>query len=110
MLHWNELVPSQQHRSADEVKAIVTEYRAAFPDLTVTVDDRVEEGDKVVVQVTFAGTHLGIYQGFRPTKKCSRLTDMQILRFVDGRIIESSLGSGGLRFFLSILDGSIFRE
>jgi predicted ester cyclase len=110
VLHWNELVPSQQHRSTTEVKAIVTEYRAAFPDLTVTVDDLVEEGDKVVVQVTFAGTHLGIYQGFRPTKKYSRFTDMQILRIVDERIIESSLGSGGLRFFLSILDGSIFKE
>jgi predicted ester cyclase len=110
VLHWNELVPSQQHRSTDEVKAIVAEYRAAFPDLMVTVDDIVEEGDKVVVQVTFAGTHLGNYQGFGPTKKHSRFTDMQILRIVDGRITESSLGSGGLRFFLSILDGSIFKE
>jgi predicted ester cyclase len=67
VLNWNELVPSQQHRSTDEVKAIVAEYRAAFPDLTITIDDMVEEGDKVVVQVTFAGTHLGTYQGFGPT-------------------------------------------
>jgi predicted ester cyclase len=110
VLHWNELVTSQQHRTADEVKAIVTEYKSAFPDLTVTIDDMVEEGDKVVVQVTFAGTHLGTYQGFEPTKKHSRFTDMQILRIADGRIIESSLGSGGLKFFLSILDGSIFKE
>jgi predicted ester cyclase len=76
----------------------------------VTVTDMVEEGDKVAVLVTFAGTHSGIYQGFGPTRKQSRFTDMQILRFADGRIVESSLGSGGLRFFLAILDGSIFKE
>ena len=99
VLQWNELVASQQNRSTSEVKAIVVEYREAFPDLKVTVDDLVEEGEKVAVQVTFTGTHLGPYQGFQPTRKRSRFTDMQILRFEDGRIVESSLGSGGLKCF-----------
>ncbi len=110
ILHWNELSPTDQHRTTAEVKTIIRDYRAAFPDLTVTIDDLVAEGEKVVVQVTFVGTHTGTYEGFRPTNQKSRFTDMQILRFSEGKIVESSLGSGGLRYFYAILSGSIFQE
>jgi predicted ester cyclase len=54
----------------------------------------------VAVAVTFVGTHRGVYEGFKPTNKKSRFTDMQILRFENGRIVESFLGSGGLRLLL----------
>jgi predicted ester cyclase len=110
VLHWHELVPSDQHRTTDEVKRFLVEYRAAVPDLVVTVDEVVVEGDKAAVQVTFAGTHRGVYQGFAPTNRLGRFTDMQILRFADGKIVESSLGSGGLRFFMALLAGSLFEK
>jgi steroid delta-isomerase-like uncharacterized protein len=110
ILHWNEMVPSAQERTTAEVKAIVQAYREAFPDLIVTIDAMIAEGDNVVAQVTFVGTHRQDYEGFPPTNKKSRFTDMQILRFADGKIVESSLGSGGLRYFFAILDGSIFLE
>jgi predicted ester cyclase len=108
VLHWNEGVASLQQRTADEVKSIIRSYREAFPDLEVTIDNMVAERDKVAVQVTFVGTHRGVYEGFPPTRKKSRFTDMQILRFEDGKIVESFLGSGGLKYFYSILDGSAF--
>ncbi len=109
-LHWNELVPSVQHRTTAEVKQIVVAYRAAFPDLQVTLDEVVVDGDKAAVQVTFVGTHRGVYEGFVPTNRLSRFTDMQILRFAGGKIVASSLGSGGLRFFMALLQGSLFQE
>ncbi|HVN52875.1 MAG TPA: ester cyclase [Anaerolineaceae bacterium] len=109
-LHWNELVPTDQHRTVVEVKRIVREYRAAFPDLQVTIHDILVEGDKAAVQVTFVGTHCGTYEGFPPTHQQSRFTDMQILHFMDGKIKESSLASGGLRCFMAILDGSLFTK
>jgi predicted ester cyclase len=109
VLHWNEGAPTVQQRTAEDVKSIIRDYRAAFPDLAVTIDNIVADGDTVAVQVTFVGTHRNTYEGFAPTNKKSWFTDMQILRFADGKIVESFLGSGGLKYFYSILDGSIFR-
>jgi len=110
VLHWNEGAASLQPRTTDEVKSIIRSYREAFPDLHVTIDNMVAEGDKVAVQVTFVGTHAGVYEGFQPTHKKSRFTDMQILRFEGGKIVESFLGSGGLKYFFSILDGTAFTD
>jgi steroid delta-isomerase-like uncharacterized protein len=110
ILHWNEMKPTEQKRTAAEVKAIVREYRKAFPDLQVDVNQLVAEGDKVAVQVTFIGTHKEPYEGFEPTNKPSMFTDMQILKFVDGKIAESSLGSGGLGYFYRILNGEAFKK
>ncbi len=110
ILHWHDQPPSDQVRTADEVKRIVQDYRAAFPDLRVTLDYLLVEGERAAVQVTFAGTHMGEYEGFAPTRQFGRFTDMQILRFEGGKLVESSLPSGGLRHFFAILDGSLYRE
>jgi predicted ester cyclase len=110
ILHWHELTPSDQRRTVEEVKTIVVEYRVAFPDLKVTLDALVAEGDQVAVQVTFAGTHTGTYEGFAPTVQYGRFTDMQMLRLADAKIVESSLGSGGLRYFFALLDGTLFKQ
>jgi predicted ester cyclase len=107
LLRWNDQVQTVQKRSTIELKEIVTSYREAFPDLKVTIGEIIAEGDKVAIQVTFEGTHIKPYEGFPPTNKKSRFTDMQILTFSEGKIVESTLGSGGLKYFFGILDGSI---
>jgi predicted ester cyclase len=110
ILHWNEQTRTRQERTTEELKAIVRSYRAAFPDLRVTIDGMVAEGDRVAIQVTFEGTHSNTYEGFQPTKKKSRFTDIQILTFRNGRIVETTLGSGGLKYFFGILDGSVLNQ
>jgi predicted ester cyclase/ketosteroid isomerase-like protein len=40
----------------DAYQTAVTELQSSFPDLTVTVDDLLTEGDRVVAVVTFTGT------------------------------------------------------
>src|SRR5262249_47337156 len=42
---------------------------AAFPDLRLTLEDIVAEGDKVVVRYTMTGTHRGAVAGIAPTGK-----------------------------------------
>jgi len=76
----------------------------------VRINEILAERDKVAVQVTFEGTHQGVYEGFQPTNKRSRFTDMQILTFAHGKIAETTLGSGGLKYFFGILDGSVLNE
>ena len=110
ILHQNELSPTDQHRTTSEVKRIIKEFRAAFPDLQVTIDDMIAEDEKVAVQVTFIGTHRGEYEGYPATHKLGRFTDMQFIHIVEGKVVESSLASGGLRYFFAMLDGTLFED
>lgn len=51
------------------VKQIVTMFRAAFPDLKITIEDQVAEGDKVCSRSTMRGTHRGVIFGISGTAK-----------------------------------------
>ena len=61
----------------------------AFPDLHITVEDLIEEGDKVVSRNTVTGTHQGEYMGLPPTGKSITYNEIFIVRFVNGRIAET---------------------
>lgn len=110
VLHWNDIKPIDQVRTPLEVKKIIVDYRKAFPDLKVEINNLIAEGDFVVVEVTFTGIHQQAYEGFQPTNKLSSFTDMQILKMKDGKIVESNLPSGGLDYFYRIINGSIFHD
>jgi predicted ester cyclase len=56
----------------DDVEGVyqrVRGFRTAFPDLHVTIDTQVAEGDWAVMRLTFRGTHLGPCMGVPPTGK-----------------------------------------
>ncbi|MDQ3397300.1 MAG: ester cyclase [Deinococcota bacterium] len=44
-------------------KQFVAMLATAFPDLQVTLEDMIAEGDKVVARVTVSGTHKGTFMG-----------------------------------------------
>ncbi|HYL91947.1 MAG TPA: ester cyclase [Alphaproteobacteria bacterium] len=78
--------------------------KKAFPDLQLSVQDMVAEGDRVAVLWTFQGTHTGSgYEGLPPTGTKVKVRGITIWRFVDGRIVEewSSFSETGayLRMF-----------
>jgi predicted ester cyclase len=60
----------------------------AFPDLQLTVEDAVAEGDLVAQRVHFAGTHTGEFQGLPPTHRKVTFSGLELNRFVDGRVAE----------------------
>jgi predicted ester cyclase len=60
----------------------------AFPDLHITVEDAVGEGDLVAQRVHFAGTHTGEFQGLPPTNRKVEFSGLELNRFVDGRVSE----------------------
>jgi predicted ester cyclase len=47
-------------------KQFVSMLRGAFPDLEVTVEDQVAEGDRVVTRWITRGTHKSEFQGIPP--------------------------------------------
>jgi predicted ester cyclase len=59
-----------------------------FPDLRLTVEDAVGEGDLVAQRVHFAGTHTGEFQGLPPTQRRVSFSGLELNRFVDGRVAE----------------------
>ncbi|MDG4865061.1 ester cyclase [Streptomyces sp. T-3] len=60
----------------------------AYPDIQVTVEETIAEGDKVVSRNTVTGTHRGEYRGLQPTGRTVTYSEIFIFRFVDGRIAE----------------------
>src|SRR5262245_19447466 len=59
-----------------------------LPDLHLTIEDLVEEGDKVVMRASVTGTHQGHYMGLPPTGKSITYDEIFIWRFAGGRIAE----------------------
>lgn len=77
-----------QRPGADGYKEMVGAFRAAFPDLRVTNEDVVAEGDKVVARWTARGTHRGTLMNIPPTGRQVTLKGVDILRVERGEIVE----------------------
>jgi steroid delta-isomerase-like uncharacterized protein len=103
------------HRSLDlkTDQEFVHAEKKAFPDLRVSVQEMVAEGDKVAVLWTFQGTHTGSgYEGLPPTGTRVEIRGITIWRIVDGRIVEewSSFSETGayLRMFSHLKGWFVF--
>jgi hypothetical protein len=73
----------------DKLKEVFARLHRAFPDLHVTVEDLIADGDKVVARNTVTGTHQGEYMGLPATGKAVTYDEIFIFRFVDGRVAET---------------------
>ncbi|MEV0151345.1 MULTISPECIES: ester cyclase [unclassified Nonomuraea] len=60
----------------------------AFPDIHVTVEDLLADGDKIVARQTVTGTNSGEYRGMPPTGRSVTYNEIFIARFADGRITD----------------------
>ena len=64
-------------------------YFTAFPDLHITIDDQVAEGEMVVTRWTSHGTNTGSLFGMPATNKSATITGITISRIVDGKAVET---------------------
>jgi steroid delta-isomerase-like uncharacterized protein len=69
-------------------KQILAAFRSAFPNLNVTTEDIVAEGDKVVTRWNAHGTHQGELMGIAPTGQDVAIKGIDVLRIAEGRIVE----------------------
>jgi len=72
----------------EQAKQLMVVYTSAFPDLQLTTEDVVAEGDKVAIRNTWRGTHHGAFQGLPPTGKQVMFSGSDFFRFVGGKIAE----------------------
>ena len=73
----------------DGAKQFVEMYRSAFPDLQMTVEDLIAEGDKVVVRWTARGTHQGELMGIPPSGNRVEVTGINVDRIEGGKFMET---------------------
>jgi len=71
-----------------DFKQMESEMYDAFPDMHVTIDDMVAEGDKVAARTTWTGTHKGEFMGVPPTNKKVTFSLIVIDRFAGGKVVE----------------------
>ncbi|GIF47774.1 hypothetical protein Afe04nite_23130 [Asanoa ferruginea] len=72
----------------EAMKRVWTVLLRAFPDVHVSTEDVIVEGDKVVYRQTVTGTHQGEYRGIPATGRHVEYDEIFIVRFADGRIVE----------------------
>jgi len=67
----------------------VADYRTAFPDLAVTLDELLADGDQVVRRFTLRGTHRRPLWGIPAMGQPVVLSGIGIDRLAGGRLVES---------------------
>ena len=72
----------------EQAKQLMAAYTSAFPDLQLTTEDMVAEGNKVAIRNTWRGTHQGAFQGLPPTGKHVTFTGTDVFHVVGGKIVE----------------------
>jgi steroid delta-isomerase-like uncharacterized protein len=77
--------PSEGHAA---FKRALAALHRAFPDLVVTVEDEVAEGDRVALRWTMRGTHRGSFFGNPPTGQAIAWSGLTLYRLVDGKVAE----------------------
>jgi steroid delta-isomerase-like uncharacterized protein len=69
-------------------KQLFTLIRTAFSDLHCIIEDQIAEGDMVVTRSTWNSTHRGEFLGIPATGKQVTVKGINIMRWVDGKIVE----------------------
>lgn len=71
-------------------RELITMYRNAFPDIKITIDEQIAEGDTVVTRWTGTGTHRGELLGVPPTGKTVSVKGVLVSRIVNGKVVEEN--------------------
>ena len=72
----------------DGVKGSIQALRTAFPDLHLTFGGVTAEGEMVWARLSATGTHEGRFMGMPATGRPVRVDVIDIVRVVDGRLVE----------------------
>jgi len=79
---------AQELKGPEGAKQLITTLRTAFPDIHMTIDDIVAEGDIVAHRFTYHGTFTGELSGIAPTGKQFKITMAGFTRLAGGKQVE----------------------
>jgi steroid delta-isomerase-like uncharacterized protein len=75
-------------RGPESEKKRATLYRTAFPDVRLTIEDIIAEGETVMTRWSCRGTHKGDLRGIAPTGKQVNISGVTIARLANGKFAE----------------------
>ncbi len=75
-------------RGPESEKKRATLNRTAFPDLQLTIEDIIAEGQTVMARWSCRGTHKGDLSGIAPTGKQVTISGVSVARFTNGKMVE----------------------
>jgi steroid delta-isomerase-like uncharacterized protein len=73
-------------------RSAIAEWRTAFPDLRVEIEDLTGDGDRVAVAWTASGTQTGPLGALPPTAKRACIRGVTLFRFREGKIVHETTG------------------
>ena len=75
-------------RGLEAIKQFAAGLRRAFPDLQITIEDQIAEGDKVVSRLRSRGTHRGELWGIAATGRQAEVSSVSTNRIEGGKLVE----------------------
>jgi steroid delta-isomerase-like uncharacterized protein len=88
--NWVDIPAAPNQPAGPEgAKPLLTMLTTAFPDLTLTIKDILQDGDKVIVRAEMAGTQRREFLGFPPKNRKMAIQVVDIHEFKDGKIVRT---------------------
>lgn len=75
-------------RGPEGVKELGRVLLGAFSDMELDVQDRVAEGDKVLMRLILRATHAGEFAGIQATGRKVEIDVMDLFKIQDGKLVE----------------------
>ena len=84
-------MPPYPDGDKEALKQRITDTRSSYPDLHVTIDEIIAEGDTIVTRWTFRGTQTGASPvlGIQPSGQKVTFTGCTVVHSVDGKMAEA---------------------
>jgi predicted ester cyclase len=86
----------------EQTKQHIQAVRSTYPDLQVTVEAQIAEGDFVATLVVARGTHKGKWLGIEPTNKPITIEAVNFDTIRDGTIVEHRGAADSLEALIAI--------
>jgi steroid delta-isomerase-like uncharacterized protein len=71
------------------MKQVLAMFTEAFPDLQITIEQMIAEGDRVATQGAWKGTHKGVFMGVPATGKSVSVGYIDVWRMENGKAVEN---------------------
>jgi steroid delta-isomerase-like uncharacterized protein len=94
---WHDLLLlTGEVHGVENFRNILEMFRSAFPDLHITVEDQIQENERVVTRFTITGTHKGDLMGLPATHKMFKVSGITIILFDHEKAVEEWIEEDGL--------------
>ncbi len=80
--------PTIEPLTRDDQKQLLTKFRAAFPDIQLTVEEIIAEDDRVAFRSTIRATHQNEFLGIAPTGKKVTVGLVDVIHIENGKFVE----------------------